>query len=347
MFECPYTAETESLSAATSFRPSVTVAVCTHERADELSLCLDALSRILYPDVELLVVDNAPITDETECLVHSRYRRVRYVCEQRPGLNWARNRAIHEASGEIIAFTDDDVVVEPQWINALVAPFADDTVMATTGLVVALEFETDTQIFFERYGGFGCGFERRRFPLDHGREGGATFNAGQMAECGTGANMAFRLSLFNAVGLFDPALDVGTVTNGGGDIDMFYRVMKEGFSLVYEPKAVVRHRHRREYGQLREQIEGWGTGFFACLARNATFYPEERIRLLRLGARAIRRLLSRWVTSLAKDPGFPRGLFLAELKGALIGVGRYRQSRRHAEEIGRSYRSPVDEGVQE
>ena len=63
---------------------------------------------------------------------------------------------------------------------------------------------------------------------------------------GTGANMAFRRSLFHQIGFFDPALDVGTVTNGGGDLDMFYRVIQEGHTLVYEPRAIVRHRHRRD-----------------------------------------------------------------------------------------------------
>ena len=62
---------------------------------------------------------------------------------------------------------------------------------------------------------------------------------------GTGANMAYRRSLFDKIGYFDPALDVGTATNGGGDLEMFFRVLKEGYVLVYEPRAVVRHRHRR------------------------------------------------------------------------------------------------------
>ena len=63
--------------------------------------------------------------------------------------------------------------------------------------------------------------------------------------------MAYRKSVFDQIGFFDPALDVGTVTNGGGDLEMFFRVLKHGYTLVYEPKAIIRHRHRREYADLK------------------------------------------------------------------------------------------------
>ena len=87
-------------------------------------------------------------------------RRARYVREARPGLDWARNRAIAEAAGEMIAFTDDDVEVDPGWIRALVAAFAARSrrVAAVTGLVVPAELDTEAQVLFERYRGFGRGF---------------------------------------------------------------------------------------------------------------------------------------------------------------------------------------------
>ena len=53
-------------------------------------------------------------------------------------------------------------------------------------------------------------------------------------------------SCFDRIGAFDPALDVGTPTRGGGDLEMFFRVLKDGYALVYEPRAIVRHRHRRD-----------------------------------------------------------------------------------------------------
>src|SRR4051794_14487270 len=81
--------------------PTVTVAVCTRERPADLARCLAALVRLEYPALELLVVDNAPRSEATRQLVEG-YPQVRYVREPRPGLSWARNRAIMEAGGQIV-----------------------------------------------------------------------------------------------------------------------------------------------------------------------------------------------------------------------------------------------------
>jgi O-antigen biosynthesis protein len=98
---------------------TLTVAVCTRDRPQDLRLCLDALERLDYPYLDLLVVDNAPTNDATERVVTERGGRVRYVREPRPGLDWARNRAILEARGEILAYTDDDAIVDQHWATAI------------------------------------------------------------------------------------------------------------------------------------------------------------------------------------------------------------------------------------
>jgi O-antigen biosynthesis protein len=298
------------------------------------------LGQLDYPALDLLVIDNAPSSPATAHLVRSGYPQVRYVCEPRPGLNWARNRAIAEARGEIIAYTDDDVVVDRGWVRALAGVFvAEAEVMAVTGLVVPLELETEAQCLFEQYGGFGRGFERRWFRLNRDGRGQKMFHL-RAGRFGTGANMAYRRSLFERIGGFDPALDVGTVTNGGGDLDMFFRVLQEGHTLVYEPSALVRHRHRREYAQLRVQITDFGVGFYAYLVRNAIAYSRQRFAITCFGlwwlwSRSIRRLL----LSLIHPWPFPRDLILAELRGSLIGLCRYQRARRTATAIAQSFQA--------
>jgi cellulose synthase/poly-beta-1,6-N-acetylglucosamine synthase-like glycosyltransferase len=223
----------------TGLYPLVTVAICSRDRTDDLALCLEALSHLDYPNLDLLVVDNAPTTRDTERLVRGSYPNIRYICEPRPGLDWARNRAIAEARGQIIAFTDDDVMVDPGWVTALTNVFVEDPqVMAVTGLVLPYELETEAQVLFEWYGGFGRGFTRRWYQVD--RPGGerAAKSYAWAGMFGTGANMAFRCSLFQQIGTFDPALDVGTAANGGGDLEMFFRLLKEGHTLVYEPSGL-------------------------------------------------------------------------------------------------------------
>jgi GT2 family glycosyltransferase len=315
--------------------PTVTVAVCTRERVADLARCLDALSQLRYPALELLVVDNAPRSDATRRLVTTRYPQVRYVCEPRPGLNWARNRAIAEAQGEILAYTDDDVVVDAGWVAALAEVFATHPeVMAVTGLVVPYELETQAQLLFERYGGFGRGFERRWYRIDPEDQHRIVRYYGWSGLFGTGANMAFRRSLFQQIGTFDPALDVGTATNGGGDLEMFFRVIKEGYTLVYEPAALVRHRHRRDYASLRTQLANNGVGFSAYMVGSALAYPDERIAFMRMWLRWLFQWhLRRVVRSIRGTDPFPRDMILAELWGYFVGLGRYQRARREAERI--------------
>lgn len=309
--------------------PLVTVAVCTRDRSSDLALCLDALSQLDYPALDLLVIDNAPSSDETEHLVQG-YPNIRYVRELRPGLDWARNRAILEAQGEIIAYTDDDVVVDPGWVSALVKVFAENSeVMAVTGLVVPYELETEAQALFEMSGGFGKGFERKWYRVHQANKmPWKLLGAGQY---GTGANMAYRCGLFDQIGSFDPALDVGTVTNGGGDLEMFFRVLKQGHTLVYEPRAIVRHRHRRSYVDLRSQLVNNGIGLYSYIVCGALSYPEERLSFFWLGLWwlvywDLRRL---WISF--KHPlRLPKNLIWAELKGAFIGLGRYQKARQAA-----------------
>jgi GT2 family glycosyltransferase len=318
--------------------PVVTVAVCTRDRTAQLAQCLAALGQLDYPALDLLVIDNAPSSPATAHLVRSRYPQVRYVCEPRPGLNWARNRAIAEARGEIIAYTDDDVVVDRGWVRALAEVFAAEAeVMAVTGLVVPLELETEAQCLFEQYGGFGRGFDRRWFRLNRDGHGQKMFHL-RAGRFGTGANMAYRRSLFARIGGFDPALDVGTVTHGGGDLEMFFRVLQAGYTLVYEPSALVRHRHRRDYAQLREQITDFGVGFYAYLVRSAIAYPRQRFAIASFGLWWLwRRNIRRLLLSLMSPRTFRRDLIGAELRGSFVGLGRYWQAQRAAAAIARAF----------
>ena len=197
-------------------RPLVTVAVCTHERTADLEACLAAITQSDYSNLEILVIDNAPRSDATQRLIEQKFPAVRYVREDRPGLSWARNRAIDEARGEIVAFTDDDVLVDPTWVSAISRPFQENgEVMVVTGLVLAHELETEAQRLFEINGGFGRGFHRKEvFREPRKRLRWYQLGTGQY---GTGANMAFRRRAFAQLGLFDTALGAGTPTGGGED----------------------------------------------------------------------------------------------------------------------------------
>jgi GT2 family glycosyltransferase len=314
---------------------SVTVAVCTRDRPNDLARCLEALLQLPKPPLEILVIDNAPSHAATQQFVTAlqpQHAHLRYVQEPRPGLDWARNRAILEANGEILAFTDDDATVDSNWVQSLAQVFDQNpAVMAVTGLVIPAELETDAQVLFEQNGGFGKGFQPqwRHFPAGQ-RLHWSHLGTGNL---GTGANMAFRRTVFQQIGGFDPALDVGTATQGAGDLEMFFRVLKAGYLLVYEPRAIVRHYHRREYGQLRTQLANNGS-VYAAFIRSAIAYPETALGFLRLGLSWLG-----WghvwplLTSLFYPAQFPRDLRLAQLGGCLRGLTTYFQAKQQAAKI--------------
>jgi GT2 family glycosyltransferase len=214
--------------------------------------------------------------------------------------------------------------------------------MAVTGLVAPYELETRAQILFERYGGFGCGFKRKWYQVDGEHHQGRPFHlwAGHF---GTGANMAFRCRVFEQIGSFDPALDVGTVTNGGGDLEMFFRVLEEGYTLVYDPAALVWHRHRKNFDELRVQLTNHGIGLYSFFVRSALVYPHRRWSIFKFGLWFfwywdVRRLVKSFIAT----PHVPRKLILAELRGALIGLSRYPKARRRAREIEVDYANGQD-----
>lgn len=298
---------------------TATVAVCTRDRPDDLRRCLDALMRLPDDGQEFLVIDNCPSSDATRQLVKN-YPRVRYVREERPGLDIARNRALHEAHHEVVAFTDDDAAPDPNWLRALLPSFNDPMVLCTTGLTMPLELETEAQEWFEQHYPFGRGFWRTSFdmtkqsPLATGR-------------IGAGANMALRRNVLDLVGEFDEALDGGTPTCSGGDHEMFARILIAGYRIVYDPAALSWHRHRRTWKELRRTFYGYGVGVYASFTRHL-LARELSVLQLALGwfwhdqFPALRRALLRQPNSIPLD------LILAELQGCVVGPWAYFSTRR-------------------
>ncbi|MFJ9024427.1 glycosyltransferase [Streptomyces sp. NPDC102259] len=246
--------------------PFTTVVVATRERAEKLAHALDSLLAQDHPDFEIVVVDNAPVTDATRDLVELKYaERVRYVIEPAPGLAVAHNKGVETARGEVIAFTDDDVVADPRWLTELTAPFtADPGLGCATGLILPARLRTPAQVLLESHGGFAKGFTARTYdPMDPpADEPLFPFTAGRF---GSGANMAFRTEILRAVGGFDPATGAGTLARGGDDLYGFVRILAGGHRLHYTPLALVWHHHRETWRDLETQAYGYGAGLTAYL----------------------------------------------------------------------------------
>lgn len=253
-------------AATGSAVPFTTVVIATRERADRLAHALDSMLAQDHPDFEIVVVDNAPVTDATRDLVGREYaERVRYVTEPVPGLAVAHNTGLAAARGDVVAFTDDDVVADPRWLTELTAPFAADPGLGcATGLILPARLRTPAQVLLESHGGFAKGFTPRTYdPADPpADEPLFPFTAGRF---GSGANMAFRTGVLRAVGGFDPATGAGTFARGGDDLYGFVRVLAQGHRLRYTPQALVWHHHRETWQDLETQAYGYGAGLTAYL----------------------------------------------------------------------------------
>lgn len=301
-------------------RTPISVIVCTRDRPRELEGCLAALGEQRYPRFEVVVVDNAPRTDATRRLAEQA--GVRYVVEARPGLDRARNRGLAEARFPVVAFTDDDARPEPGWLDALASSFEIDGVEAVTGLVLPAELETRAQLLFEDvYGGMGKGFASRLSGAGRPRY--------TPHEVGVGCNMAFRVEALARIGGFDPALDVGTATGGGGDLDAFQRLLEHGSTILYRPDAVVRHIHRRTMGGLRRQLFDNGRGYSAVLwSAFLRARGGERLRV----ALAYAVWWKRWIVRrawrrLRGREQLPLALIVTEAAGGLLGAPLYTLAR--------------------
>jgi cellulose synthase/poly-beta-1,6-N-acetylglucosamine synthase-like glycosyltransferase len=249
--------------------PSMTVIVCTRNRPDLVRTSLRAILALDYPEFDVVVVDNASSTPATWNVLTREFAgdRVTAVQEPRPGLSRARNTGLLRATGEIVAFTDDDVVVDPQWLRQLAAGYAAaPAVDCVTGLVPSGELRTRVQGYFDDRVTWSKSVQPRVFALDDPPADLPTFPF-CVGQYGTGANVSFRRAALLALGGFDHALGVGTPTGGGEDLDAFTRILLDGRTLVVQPSALVWHRHRDDLGELRTQARGYGTGLGAWLTK--------------------------------------------------------------------------------
>lgn len=312
--------------------PLASVVVATRDRPDAAVACVDRLLGLTYPRYEILVVDNAPKSDATAEALRQRYRHrphVRYCREDRAGLSNARNKGLVETSGEIVAFTDDDVLVEPGWLTNLVAAFGlAPHVACVTGLILPAELETPAQLWLEEYGGFAKGYERQLFDLGEHRAAGPLYPY-TMGQFGSGASLAFKAAALRNLGGFAAELGAGTQALGGEDLDIFFRVLMSGGAVVYEPGAILRHAHRRDYEGLRRQMHSYGVGLAAALTKCLVDRPMRVFDLARRVPAGLSYLLrSTSPKNERKRVDFPKELTRLERRGLLAGPARYLRSRR-------------------
>lgn len=232
----------------------ITVILCTYNRCESLASSLDSVAALRMPDSvswEVLVVDNNS-TDGTRDVVEGYGRRnperFRYLLESKQGLCHARNAGVENARGKIIAFTDDDAIVESTWLQNLTATLHGDEWAGAGGRILPEKVFSRPE-WMPTEGRYPLG------PLAMFDLGG---EARSLHEPPFGVSMAFRKAMFEKYGRFRIDLDrCGNDLISNGDTEFGQRLLESGERLRYEPSAVTYHCVPQSRIQKRYFLDWW------------------------------------------------------------------------------------------
>jgi glycosyltransferase involved in cell wall biosynthesis len=314
--------------------PRISVVIPTRNRPASALETLRSVLGSKYPKdrFEAIVVDNGSGEDErvdVSAVAVSFKNAVRLLAETTPGGSNARNAGLHAAQGEIVAFCDDDVLVDGNWLASLALAFSlDERVGGAAGLTLPRELETPAQVWYEGFASAERGFHRRLLDRRQPPPDRPLFPF-TIGDLGSGENFAFRRELLIELGGFDPSLGTATATLGGEDVEAMLRVLLADRQVVYEPNAIVRHAHQREFEQFERRVWGYGVGLTACLSKVLASHPRLLPELLRKLPRGLAYALSPSSDkNVSKPTDYPGRLTRLELRGMAYGPLAYARSRR-------------------
>ncbi|MBW4056651.1 MAG: glycosyltransferase family 2 protein [Proteobacteria bacterium] len=235
----------------------ISVIVCTYNRYQNLLMLLESFEKLkTNPDIEweLIVVDNNS-SDITRAVVESaaakNVMKINYVFEGRQGKSYALNSGIIAAKGEIIAFTDDDCIVNSDWIENILLEFKSDENLCGIGGRVELYDKRDKPVTIMT--------SKEKFVFE---------SSDRVFSSIHGCNMSFVRKVFGKTGFFDVSFfSAGSKIASAEDSDFIYRVFKSGLKMTYCPDVVVYHNHgRRTNQQVSTLMKGYttGRGAFYC-----------------------------------------------------------------------------------
>jgi len=214
--------------------PRVSVVVCSYNGARTLQDCLAGLNRLNYPDYEVIVVDDG--SSDSTAAIASEYN-LRLISTDNRGLSAARNTGHEAATGEIVAYTDDDARPDPDWLTYLAWSFLNTGHAAVGGPNIAP-------------GGDGpvaaCIANAPGGPVH-------VLLTDEIAEHIPGCNMAFRRDRLTEIGGFDPRFRAA-----GDDVDLCWRMQERGWTIGFNPAAIVWHHRRNSVKSYWRQQVGYG-----------------------------------------------------------------------------------------
>lgn len=237
--------------------PSVSVIICTCDRAASLLATLRSLANLELDDIgtfELVVVDNGSKDDSASAIAGFAQQapfNVRYVRERTRGLGVARNAGLSAAMGEVLLWTDDDCIVPGNWVNLAAQLFSRDLMQVVGGRV---------ELFNPAHLPITIKTSRTRERMKW---------RGDILGFMHGCNMAFGRPVIDRIGHFDQRFGAGSRLRSAEDSDFIYRACQAGVPICYEPDLLVYHNHGR-IGALehRRLSRGYGVGLGAAAIKH-------------------------------------------------------------------------------
>jgi GT2 family glycosyltransferase len=235
----------------------IDVVVATRDRGASLRRCLEALAIACArhgPGARVILVDNGSTMLDASALARDAPASLDLVVvrEPQPGLSRARNAGLTRVEAEIVAFTDDDCLPEPDWLSALAAHYRAMPDIDAIGGWVGLADPRDQPV-----------------SIRTGTEALEILSSPQALAHLIGCNFSVRRAALARVGTFDPRLGAGTTVRAAEDLDLFNRLLKSGARIRYEPDVRILHAHgRRESAQIAALSRGYALGRGAFYAKH-------------------------------------------------------------------------------
>jgi GT2 family glycosyltransferase len=299
------------------------ILICTRNRRKELTLCLNSLHTNNYLDridCEVIVIDNAS-DHATVYDICSKYS-ITYFRAIRKGKSIGLNIGVDGSNGTYLIFIDDDVVIRDQdWADKLISNFArEDNVGYVSGNVKAISIETEAEISFENRGGLSKGQKPRIIRYEDFRKHRLVgYPVRLMA---AGANCAIPRAVLNEIGYFDELLGPGSFVGGGESLDICYRVLRGGFTAIYDPNSIVYHQHPRSIPELSRKQFQYGVADGAIHTKFWIEYGDWR-SFLEICYGRVGLLFFRLFLSLLGKYSLPPQSIIYGILGNILGPLRY------------------------
>lgn len=299
--------------------------ICTSDRPEPLE---QALRSVLYqsrPAAEVLVIDQSDghATAHLVTALQAHEPRLRYLHVKQKGLSRAYNTAVANTSAQLLAFTDDDCVAPPAWLEKIARCFEEEP---DTGLVYGQVLVPPELEARENVDGFtpALPIERRRRMSR--REGYKVF--------GMGANFAARRTMLEGLGGFDEVLGGGGPLQSAQDFDLSYRAFKRGETILLAPEVVVHHFGFRSHSDWPRTLRSYGIGIGGFYGKHLRLRDLYAARLF--GGFLLRQSLRATKRTLLRRGGILEWALLAHALAGLQLSFRYSINRRDM-----LYRSPL------